>query len=165
METNLKTAVEQYVQHQVEVGQKPSTIGTIKRSLDLLVADMGEDKDVAKILPVHVANFFSSEAATMQPSKGGMKPRAPASVLQIRRIVRSALVWWHAQGLIKTLPLPASEKAFLEGKKAKKVAKAVDATEDCPQPSEPEEEHMDPATAAFEAMGESLAAALHPTDD
>ena len=97
---------------------------------------MGEDKEVGKILPVHVDAFFKSEAATML--KG--KPRAEASVLQIRRIVRTALVWWHEQGYSEKLPLPSSEKAIqekhanAEAKRAKKdtkkdAAPAVEQTE------------------------------------
>jgi hypothetical protein len=144
METSisLKTAVEQYVQHQTEVGQKPSTIGTIKRSMELLVGDLGEDKEVGKILAVHIAGFFKSEAATMQAGKDGAKPRANASVLQIRRIVRAALVWWHQQGYLKAVPLPADEKKYLEPRKGRKP-KATEpaepaqeaATESEPQPA------------------------------
>lgn len=118
---NLKDACEQYLEHLKAIGKKPSTIGTARRTLDLLVGEMGEDKEVGKILPLHVDKFFKSERATMQAGKEGMKPRAEASVLQIRRIVRSALVWWHEQGLSKTVSLPKDEKKYLEprGKKAK----------------------------------------------
>ena len=129
---NLKNAVEQYVQHPTEVGQKPSTIGTIKRSLDLLVGELGEDKEVAKILALHIAGFFKSEAATMQAGKDGPKPRTNASVMQIRRIVRAALVWWHAQGYLKAVPLPADEKKYLEPRKGRK-AKAAEASTPSPE--------------------------------
>ena len=40
---NLKEATAQYIQHLEQTGQKPSTLGTAKRTLDLLIADMGED--------------------------------------------------------------------------------------------------------------------------
>jgi len=121
---NLKAASAQYIQHLEQTGQKPSTVGTAKRTLDLLLADMGEGKAVDKILPVHVAAFFKSEAATLQPGKDGPKPRAPASILQIRRIVRAALVWCHAQGWSKSVALPADERKFLEGRKGKKAKAA-----------------------------------------
>ncbi len=121
---NLKDACEQYLDHLKSIGKKPSTIGTAKRTLDLLITEMGEDKEVGKILPLHVDKFFKSEAATMQAGKEGMKPRAEASVLQIRRIVRSALVWWKEEDYSERLPLPASEKRYLEPKAKKaKVAK------------------------------------------
>jgi hypothetical protein len=106
----LKAGAAAHLVHLEAIGKKPSTLGTTKRTLDLLVAHMGEDKGVGKILPVHVAGFYKSEAATML--KG--KPRAEASVLQIRRIVRAALVWWHKQGYSDRLPLPTSEKAIQE---------------------------------------------------
>ena len=106
----LKAASAAYIVHLGAVGKKPSTLGTVKRTLDLLTEAMGEDKEVGKILPVHVAAFYKSESATIL--KG--KPRAEASVLQIRRIVRAALVWWHEQGYSERLPLPAAEKAIQE---------------------------------------------------
>ena len=105
---SLKAAAAAYVVHLGANGSKPSTIGTVKRTLDLLTEAMGEDKEVGKILPVHVDGFYKSEAATML--KG--KPRAQASILQIRRIVRAALVWWHEQGFSDRLALPASERAI-----------------------------------------------------
>ena len=112
----LKQACAEYLEHLKAIGKKPSTIGTARRTLDLLIAAMGEDKEVGNILPVHVSTFFKSEAATMQPGKDGLKPRAQASILQIRRIVRAALVWWHEQGHCTTLALPKSERRFLEPK-------------------------------------------------
>jgi len=117
---NLKEASAQYIQHLEQTGQKPSTVGTAKRTLDLLLADMGEGKAVDKILPVHVAAFFKSEAATMQPGKDGPKPRAQASMLQIRRIVRAALVWWHEQGYLETVPVPRSEQRYLDPRQGRK---------------------------------------------
>jgi len=77
--------------------------------MDLVVGHLGEGKEVGKILPVHVAGFFKSEAATML--KG--KPRAKASILQIRRIVRGALVFWHEQGHLAAVPVPKEDRRFL----------------------------------------------------
>ena len=139
---SLKAAAAAYVVHLGAVGKKPSTIGTVKRTLDLLVVALGEDKEVGKILAVHVDGFYKSEAATML--KG--KPRATASILQIRRIVRAALVWWHEQGYSDKLALPASEKVIQEKhahaaeKRAKKgattVAVADAATEPATEPTD-----------------------------
>ena len=114
MTTSLKEACEAYTAHMKEKGQSASTLGTIQRTLTLLIEEMGPEKEVGKILPMHVANFFKSERATMQPGKDGMKPRAEASVLQIRRIVRMALVHWYEQGLISKVPVPADEKRLVE---------------------------------------------------
>ena len=130
----LKAGVAAHLVHLESIGKKPSTLGTAKRTLDLLIEAMGADKEIAKILPVHVAAFYKSEAATML--KG--KPRAQASVLQIRRIVRAALVWWHEQGYSDRLPLPTSEKAIQEKhanaaeKRAKKGTAADASTEPAP---------------------------------
>ena len=115
----LKDGCGRYVEHLKSIGKKPSTLGTTKRSLNLLIAEMGEAKEINKILPVHVDRFFKSESATMQPGKDGLKQRAEASILQIKRIVRSALVWWHEQGYSKRIPIPASEKKFIKLKSGK----------------------------------------------
>ena len=136
----LKAGAAAYLVHLEAIGKKPSTLGTVKRALDLLTEAMDEDKEVGKILPVHVDGFYKSEAATMLRGK----PRAEASILQIRRIVRAALVWWHEQGYSDRLPLPASEKAIQEKhanaaeKRAKKGTTADAGTEP-----------TDPTDAAF----------------
>jgi hypothetical protein len=145
---SLKAAAAAYVVHLGAKGSKPSTIGTVKRTLDLLIEAMGEDKEVGKILPVHVDGFYKSEAATML--KG--KPRATASILQIRRIVRAALVWWHEQGYSDRLALPAEQRAIQEkhehaAERRAKKGKAEAATE--PEPaSEPAEPTETPAEVA-----------------
>ena len=54
----LKEACEKYVASQEAKGQSASTLGTIRRTLTLLTSEMGEDKEVEKILPVHVDKFF-----------------------------------------------------------------------------------------------------------
>ena len=121
----LKDACGRYLEHLKSIGKKQSTLGTTRRTLDLLIAEMGETKEVGKILPLHVDKFFKSESATMQTGKDGPKPRAEASQLQIKRIVRSALVWWKNENYSTRLPLPASEKRYLEPKQKKaKTAKA-----------------------------------------
>jgi hypothetical protein len=123
---SLKAAAAAYVVHLGATGSKPSTIGTVQRTLALLTGAMGEDKEVGKILPVHVDGFYKSEAATML--KG--KPRATASILQIRRIVRAALVWWHEQGYSDRVPLPAIERTIQDKHDhaaAKRAAKAAGA--------------------------------------
>jgi hypothetical protein len=110
----IREACTAFVTHQRERGQKPSTIGTICRTLELLIAEMGEEKEVGKILTVHVDKFYKSEATTMQPGKDGLKPRAKASVLQIRRIVRLALVWWKEQGWLDKIPVPSEDRRLVE---------------------------------------------------
>ena len=116
-ELELSIAIEEYIGHLKAIGKKASTVGTATRTMSLFEEHLGAKKVVAKIMPVHVAGFFNSETATTL--KG--KPRAKASILQIRRIVRSALVWWHEQGYLASVPLPKDEKKFLEPGKASKT--------------------------------------------
>jgi len=132
---NLKNGAAQYIEHLEAIGKKPSTVGTARRTMDLFVGHLGEGKEVAKILPVHVAGFFKSETATML--KG--KPRAKASILQIRRIVRNALVYWHEQGYLASVPVPKEDKRFVKdgnGNKTKAKAQAVPQSEATQQAGE-----------------------------
>ena len=125
----LKDACEHYLEHLQSIGKKPSTLGTARRTLDLLISEMGEGKEVKNILPVHVSTFFKSEAATMQPGKDGMKPRAQASILQIRRIVRQALVYWHEQGFSSSVALPKEDKKYLDPNAKKPQSPQVETEE------------------------------------
>jgi hypothetical protein len=139
-ELELHIGIEEFVEHLVATGQKPSTVGTAKRSLALFEEALGGKKVIARILPVHVAGFFKSEAATMQPGKDGPKPRAEASILQIRRIVRAALVWWKEQGYSESVPLPKTEQRYLEPRQGRKATAeatepAAEATEATAEPA------------------------------
>ena len=125
--TELRIGIEEYIEHLTAIGKKASTVGTAKRTMALFQENLGANKVIAKIMPVHVAGFFKSDAATTLRDK----PRAKASILQIRRIVRGALVFWHEQGHLETVPLPKDEKKFLEPKKnGKAKAEATDAQPD-----------------------------------
>ena len=101
----IKEAVEKFAKQLEALGKKPSTIGTSKRCLDLFVAHQGDEKLVAKLLPVHVAAFFKSEGAMTLNGK----PRAEASIQQIRRVVRQLLIWSVEQGYVEKIPLPKIE--------------------------------------------------------
>ena len=125
-ELTLQAGIEEYIEHLGAIGKKASTIGTATRTLKLFEEHLGADKVIAKIMPVHVAGFFKSEpAATL---KG--KPRAKASILQIRRIVRSALVWWHEQGYVASVPLPKDEKRFIEQRQTEETGAATTADQE-----------------------------------
>ena len=109
-ELELSIGIEEYIKHLAAIGKKASTVGTAKRTMVLFGEHLGAKKIIGKIMPVHVAGFFKSDAATTLRDK----PRAKASILQIRRIVRGALVFWHEQGYLDSVPLPKDEKKFLE---------------------------------------------------
>jgi len=163
-ELNLNIGIEEYIEHLTATGQKPSTIGTAKRSLALFQEELGPNKVIAKILPVHVAGFFNGARTNTQPGKDGPKPRARASILQIRRIIRAALVWWKEQGYLETVPLPKDERHFLKenkGKKTKTVepAPAPEASDDQPL------ELSDDAKAGLKAQANALNNELLGSDE
>jgi len=112
-ELELSIGIEEYIEHLAAIGKKASTVGTAKRTMSLFGEHLGAKKVIANLMPVHVAGFFKSDTATTLRDK----PRAKASILQIRRIVRGALVFWHEQGYLDNVPLPKAEKEkFLKPK-------------------------------------------------
>jgi len=171
-ELELHIGIEEYLEHVKDIGQKPSTVGTTKRSMALFEDELGAKRVIAKIMPIHVGGFFQSEAATML--KG--KPRAEASVLQIRRIVRSALGWWHQQGYSETVPLPQDEQKYLAPRTTSKAtAEPKPKTPQIPPPLAPEAYVKEPATdapaisedtkAGLKAQAEALNKTLLGSDD
>ncbi len=112
---NLKKATEKFIAHLEEAGKKPSTIGTSRRTLALLTDNMGDEKQLDKILAVHISKFFNGDTVMEQPGKNGPKPRAEASIQQIRRITRQFIFWCVSQGYIEKAPLPKDEARLGEG--------------------------------------------------
>jgi hypothetical protein len=72
-------------------GKSPSTCATTKRTLALLVAHLGAERDAGVVVAQDLDVFFASDAATKQRDK----PRAPASIAQLRGIVRATFAWWQ----------------------------------------------------------------------
>jgi hypothetical protein len=102
-----------YLKHLEAAGKSPSTCATTKRTLALLVAHLGADRETGEVVAKDLDLFFASEAAT----KLRGKPRAAASIAQLRGIVRAALAWWQQQShtaqqkAIPAAPAPASAPA------------------------------------------------------
>jgi hypothetical protein len=100
-----------YLKHLEAAGKSPSTCATTKRTLALLVAHLGADRETDEVVAKDLDLFFASEAAT----KLRGKPRAAASIAQLRGIVRAAFAWWQQQSQTeqqKAIPAaPASAPA------------------------------------------------------
>ena len=82
---------EAYLVHLEAQGKSPSTCATTKRTLALLVAHLGAERDAGVVVAQDLDVFFASDAATKQRDK----PRAPASIAQLRGIVRATFAWWQ----------------------------------------------------------------------
>jgi len=125
---NLKEACDAYIAHLRESGVAKNSINSYAWNLRLLVSFMGEDKELTKIMPVHISNFYRSELVTSKSDADGNKvERTTGSISQIKRVVRWALSWFFDQGWIEKIPLPAEEKRILEesaaspGKRSRKT--------------------------------------------
>lgn len=113
----LTEAIAKYTEQLEAEGKKPSTVKTTGRILKRLVEAWGEQKELEKVLPVHVATFFNSDATTGRGSEANAKKSAMQTVLQIRRTIRHFLVWCQGQGWLKDVPLPKDEKEKTQPKK------------------------------------------------
>lgn len=119
----LKDACKAYIQHLGDTGSKDTTVSNYRSILQLFIRHQGENKDITKIMPVHVSSYYKSDPVNFKVNPQGEKsPRAKLSVDRNRRVVRMALVWWFEKGWISSVPLPSDEKRFLSQKpeKAKK---------------------------------------------
>ncbi len=106
----VKETVPEYLEYLKSQGKKESTINTIGRLLKLVVTHQGEQKQMGKILPAHIAGFFKSDLAT----KVKDRPMAEPTKLQIRRVTRQFLVWAFETGIIVKLPLPKDEMKLVK---------------------------------------------------
>jgi len=114
--TTIKEAAEKYVAHLTELGKNERTIITYGRHLDLAVAHFGESKDIAKILPAHVAAFFKSDAVNKlirESKKEGEarteRPRSHHTIAQTKRVFRMMLVYCKEQGWVEKVAIPKSD--------------------------------------------------------
>ena len=112
----IKEAAEKYLARLKELGKNERTIYTYSRHLDLAIEHFGEGKDIAKILPVHVAAFFKSDIVNKlirEPKKEGdprrERSRSPHTIAQTKRVLRMMLVFCKEQGWTDKVPLPKSE--------------------------------------------------------
>ncbi|MBI5526559.1 MAG: hypothetical protein HY897_09500 [Deltaproteobacteria bacterium] len=112
----MKNAVEKYLAHLEDLGKSESTRYTVTLDLRMLTAHLGEDKELAKILPVHVAGFFKSDPVNKIGDPA--RDRRPATVLQIKRITRQFLVWAEEQGYMASVPLPKEELEHVKAAEA-----------------------------------------------
>ena len=119
----IKEAAEQYLAHLSEAGKNERTIYTYSRDLDLAIEHFGEDRNVAKILPVHVAKFFKSDLVTKlirEPKKEGQprreRPKSEITITKTMRVFRQMLVFCKEQGWVSKLALPKDELARVKDK-------------------------------------------------
>jgi len=103
-------ALPEYLEYLKGQSKKESTINTIGRLLKLVIKHLGEQKQMSKILPTHIAGFFKSDLA----NKVKDRPMAEPTRLQIRRVTRQFLVWAHETGLVDKVPLPKEEMKLVK---------------------------------------------------
>ncbi|MBZ0271386.1 hypothetical protein K8I61_05075 [bacterium] len=114
----MKEATEQYLAHLRTIGKNERTIYTYGKDLELAVEYFGEGKDIAKILPVHVAAFFKADNVNKlireakEPGKPRQeRPKSPITITKTKRVFRMMLVFCKDQGWLDKVPLPKDEMA------------------------------------------------------
>ncbi len=103
----LKDGVEAYLKKLAEDGASAATQATYKRCLRIAVDHFGEDRDLKRMIPAHVARFYGCDGVTKKPDGSG---RAKLTVAQIRRTFRQMLAHAHECGKIDAVPLPRAEQ-------------------------------------------------------
>lgn len=105
---NFDTAATTYIQHLTDIGQKPSTISTARRSLLLLVDHFGHAVDISSVACTEMDAFINDDPVIHVQPDG--EPRATASRLQIQRILRSACTHWHGPDYLAKASSPRTPK-------------------------------------------------------
>ncbi|HVS08621.1 MAG TPA: hypothetical protein VMS76_02010 [Planctomycetota bacterium] len=105
----LAALAERYLHHMGEAGKSPGTMFSYGMELKTAQAELGAETLVASITPEQVQTFNDSPRVTRLKSG---QPKAQPSIDKTRRVLRLALCWAQAEGLIATAPIPqAPEKA------------------------------------------------------
>ncbi len=101
---SLQEAITLYLKYLVEVGKSPRTLYTYGQDCKQILSFFKPEKKLKNILPVHVAQFYQSDALLKIPRNG--KSRASGTVQKTQRVFRMLLVWAKSQGYLETLPFP-----------------------------------------------------------
>ena len=102
----LKEVAEDYIDSLLFSKAKASSIKVYHKALDLAVAHFGEQRKIDSIMVPHVGKYYASKEVNFL-SNG--KPKAEATVKQIKRVFRQCLDFAFKQGLIASLPVPKAE--------------------------------------------------------
>ena len=110
--TTLKEAVEKYMEYLAECGKTERTQYTYKKDLDLALEFFGETKEIARLIPAHIAKFFKSDFVNKVPKSG--REKSPLTIEKTRRVFRQMLVFCKEQNFIEKISLPKDEMAKIK---------------------------------------------------
>ena len=116
----LKEVAEDYIDALVFTETKASTIKVYRKALDLALAHFGENRKISSIMVPHVGKFYASKELNFLANG---KPKAEATVKQIKRVLRQCLDFAFTKGLIDCLPVPKAERQHARFKKEEKEVK------------------------------------------
>lgn len=102
----LEQFAEHYLKHLEAVGKSRGTVFSYSIDLALAVRELGNDLRVKLLTADRVAAFFESDAVVKTRSG---KSKAKPTIDKTRRVLRLALEWAAAAGLIPVAPLPQKE--------------------------------------------------------
>ena len=85
----LKQAAEEYINHMVLSNAKMTSVNVYQRALQIAVDFFGADRKLESISLLQVGKFYASDNVNKHPDNE--KPKAEATVRQIRRVFRQCL--------------------------------------------------------------------------
>ena len=92
-----------YLRSLEDAGKSEGTIFSYRLELTMAGAELGIDTKIADLTPERVLLFFTSDRA-MKTRSG--RPKSPLSYEKTRRVVRQALAWAEAAGMVAKAPVP-----------------------------------------------------------
>ncbi|HOO56475.1 MAG TPA: hypothetical protein PLN69_06615 [bacterium] len=105
-EITLERAIPEFLEHLKEAGKNERTVAVYGRCLENAVTFFKADKQLGKLTPALVGQFFKSDAMTKKPNG---KEKSEITITQGKRVFRMMLVWAAEAGHIADVPVPKSE--------------------------------------------------------
>ena len=105
-EITLENAIPEFLKHLKDEGKNERTVEVYGRCIENAVTFFKADKQLGKLTPALVGQFFKSDAMTKKPNG---KLKSEITITQGKRVFRMMLVWAAEAGYITDVPVPKSE--------------------------------------------------------
>lgn len=123
VEPNLTLAdlTRRYAEQMEKQGKSPGTCFSYLMELRLAQSELGEETLVSALTPERIAEFNTSKRVVKLKSG---KPKSQLSIDKTRRVLRLALAWAHAEGLVAE-PIIDPKRDALPGQQQSDVTVVV----------------------------------------
>ncbi len=102
-ESKIAAMSEGFLRHLEDIGKSSGTIFSYRLELQTAISELGAETPIASLTANRVQKYFESDRV-MKKRSG--KPKARPTFLKTQRVLRLALGWAQAAGLVEKAPIP-----------------------------------------------------------